>query len=159
MGVPVEIIDSFDLTEDEIAFFDVLWEAISELGHTVTLHRSSKAAPFNVYIGNFGYIGKIRLYKDADVFAVMRNGRKRAVRLCNSKEDAEKLIMSGKGDYIEIRKAVNDTFMQILTSLLGKIEWIEGQTLDVYLSMIPRWIDYCKQVLLPIHNRWANYGK
>lgn len=171
MFLPDHIIEEFDLMPDERQFFDELWKQTIDFPDAITLHRSSKYAPFNVYLGNWGYIGKIRLYRDPDKYAVMRNGRKRAFRICDTEDEAERLVTEGKGDFTEIRKSNDERFMQIqygkyhpcsldedsdkfrqnLLDSFENIEIIEGVDLDTYISKIPYWINFCNEVLIPIH--------
>ena len=40
-------------------------------------------------------------------YAVMKNGRKTAVKLCDSEEEANEYISQGKGEYIELRKGID----------------------------------------------------
>lgn len=46
-------------------------------------------------------------WHDKDTFAVMKNGRKSALRVLNSMGEAEKWKSENGGDYIEVRKGVN----------------------------------------------------
>lgn len=46
-------------------------------------------------------------FNDGDKFAIMRNGRKNAKKVCDTREEAESLISQYHGDYIEVRKGID----------------------------------------------------
>ena len=172
--LPQSIIRKFLLNEDECQFFEELWKQARVLPDSFTINRSSIYAPFNVYIGTWGYVGKIRLYNDPPKYAVMKEGNKRATKLFLTEKEAIEFSTNLPNSRIEIRLSKDERFMQILQGIYqnliipgdtietikrrmseniveSEIEIIQSVELKEYISKIPEWIFYCRSVLIPLH--------
>lgn len=170
--LPQSVIREFDLNEDECLFFDELWKQGRILKDSFTIKRSSVYAPFSVYIGNWGYVGTIRLYNDPPKWAVMKEGNKRATRLFLAEKEALDFSANLPNSRVEIRLPKDERFMQILHGKYqnlampgdtietirnrmlenivdGELEIIQGVDLKGYISKIPEWIFYCRSALIP----------
>jgi hypothetical protein len=172
--LPQSIIQKFSLNEDECQFFEELWKQARILPYPFTINRSSVYAPFCVYIGNWGYVGTVRLYNDPPKYAVMKEGNKRATRLFLAEKEALDFSANLPNSRVEIRLPKDERFMQILHGKYqnlampgdtietirnrmlenivdGELEIIQGVDLKGYISKIPEWIFYCRSALIPLH--------
>lgn len=176
-------INQDDLVQDEKVFFEELSKYENQLGFSFSANRSSKYAPFNVYLNPCGYVGKIRLYIDPPKFAVKEKGKERAKRVFTTLKEAQEYSNNCQNMIIEQRDSKDERFMQIQYGIFEKpnvdlnmsvseyldttkdnllnsfknVEIVEGVDFEVYISKIPLWIDFCKNVLIPNY-QWIVSG-
>lgn len=140
-----------NLSELEFIFMERFESALSDAllePKNIELSRLSDKTLNIFYHGEHGcYVGKINLtLKRAipDKYAVIKNGKKRAIRVLNSEEEARACMEQHGGDYIEFRPArPAHYFMQYLSEPMGmKINTIETEDFQDYLDAIPYWIEY-----------------
>ena len=87
----------FDVTEADLQYTDTrIRTKIAEIKNAIAL-SDDEIAPCT----------KEERWADNDKFAVMKNGRKTALRVFDSEEDAEQYKAQAGGDYIEHRPAVS----------------------------------------------------
>ena len=85
--------------------FDVTPEELKETENFVNNKIKMIEDNLNTPDGELPPCSKEERWATDDKYAVMKNGRKSAVRVLNTKEDAEKLLATlGTGHYIELRK-------------------------------------------------------
>lgn len=102
----------------------------------------------------------------------MKEGNKRATKVFESEQDALTLSALLEKSWVEMRIPKDERFIQIqygtfheidfslpfdqakeqIESCYEKIECISGLDLDGYIERIPLWIDFCKNVLIPLHH-------
>ena len=86
-------IQHFDFTEDD--FVEAEKEIMDKFSQLESLQNTSD--------DDIPECTKDERWATDDKYAVMKNSAKKALKLCNSKQEAEEYIASGKGDYIEFR--------------------------------------------------------
>lgn len=95
-------IQHFDFTEDD--FVEAEKEIMDKFSQLESLQNTSD--------DDIPECSKEERWATDDKYAVMKNSAKKALKLCNSKQEAEEYIASGKGDYIEFREGEDKKCME-----------------------------------------------
>lgn len=93
------------------------------------------------------YVGKIGLRSEIvpDKYAVWRNGGKRALRVFESKKDAEQYKQDKNADTIEFRKGYVEAFYMQYFLDLDTVKEIRTLNAQDCIDAIPFWIRYIKR--------------
>lgn len=95
-------IQHFDFTEDD--FIEAEKEIMDKFSQLESLQNTSD--------DDIPECTKEERWATDDKYAVMKNSAKKALKLCNNKQEAEEYIASGKGDYIEFREGEDKKCME-----------------------------------------------
>jgi hypothetical protein len=143
-----KVIYGHEMNEDEQLFFTELAVQMQKNGFDpalLKLHRLSSKI-FNVDYTPLCYIGKIGLnpIETPDKYAVMKAGNKRAMRVFDTIEEAQRYMQEKGGDEIQLRAGYKgETFMQYLVGE-DEIHRITNPTVQECIKYIPKWIAYLK---------------
>ena len=89
------------------------------------------------------FLGKINLFTEPDRYAVIKSGGKRAYKIFDKREDAERFLSNHPDYSLEIRDGREKWFMQYLVGMYDSKE-LYSASLDEYVAAIPRWVKYIR---------------
>ncbi|WP_311194416.1 hypothetical protein [Selenomonas noxia] len=136
-----EGIDKVPLNAEETEFFDALREKSAHLPGDFHLKRTG-GNDFQVWHDTAGFVGRIKLWHEPDVFAVKRTGTQRATRLFSTLEDAETFAMQkGASYFVEKRPGEIFHYMQYCSGEDDSYH-LNNPTLKDCIKTIPKWLKY-----------------
>lgn len=136
-----EGIDKVPLNAEETEFFDALREKATHLPGDFHLKRTG-GNDFQVWYDTVGFVGRINLWREPDVFAVKRTGAQRATRLFPTLEEAETFAMQkGASYFVEVRHGEAFCRMQYCSGEDDSYH-LNNPTLKDCIKTIHKWLKY-----------------
>lgn len=137
------------LNNNEKLFFQAFYNQLTDAKLSPSLIKFTRLSngEFNVDYIDLCYIGKINLYQPPVVYAVIKEGNKRATKKFSTLQDAENYISQNKNYRIEMRQPFHSNSMQYSRGS-STIKNLHDLSIDQCIELIPYWIryiKYCKQ--------------